>query len=491
VLWFGNKKALQKLTQQTAEYSRGNMAHQVKVADYPEELKPLASYIASLAEMLRQFTQETQVSSSKVSAAVKQVNASIANVNELAEDVKQSALGSQKLTVAIADMAVDTAQQVEEVMTSAKTIANVAGGIYQDSIETKKIAEQGSEAVSEASTAMQDIQQASTQIEERIKALTQIAREIDTFLDTIQGISSQTNLLALNASIEAARAGEHGRGFAVVAQEIQKLSDASTDAANSANGLLAQIDAGVLEAAKAVESGASSVQRGVKAMADADLSLKSILAASGQIESQLAEASAARQAQLSATGRAADRLGKMSAMCQEAAAHVNIATAAVERQESHLFETLKMGDVLAEVAGVLVETTGKISLVDIKNQQELNHKISLVKNILNKTVQDHRIIELTEAGHFETLTELLQRQPELEAAWTNTSDGQFIVSLPPAGIANASSRDWFQQAIKGNTYISPVYVSAISHQPCITVSIPIRIHDKIAGVLGVDLKLAE
>lgn len=491
MFWLGSKKAIQKLTQQTAEYSQGNIARKLIPEEYPPELRPLVGHIGALADMLRQFTQETQVSSSKVSAAVKQVNASIANVSELAEDVRQSAIGTQKLTVAIADMAVETAQQVDEVMTSAQTITQVAGGIYQDSIETKKIAEQGAGAVAEASSAMADIQSASSEIEQRIKALTQIAREIDTFLDTIQGISSQTNLLALNASIEAARAGEHGRGFAVVAQEIQKLSDASTEAANSANGLLAQIDAGVLEAAKAVDSGAESVQRGVQAMADAALSLQSILTASSQIESQLAEASSARQAQLTATSRAADRLGQMSAMCQEAAAHVNIATAAVQRQESHLQDTLSMGDILAKVAGALVETTGKISLVNIKNQHELDRKINQIKNILHQTAQTEQMTTMAEAAHQAALTELLKRQSELEAAWTNAADGQFIVSLPPAGIANAASREWFQEAMKGNTYISPIYVSAISHQPCITVSVPIANQDKIVGVLGVDLKIAE
>ncbi|MEG6586894.1 methyl-accepting chemotaxis protein [Dendrosporobacter sp. 1207_IL3150] len=491
MFWFGYKDAIKRLTEETAKYSSGNMANKIEVNGYPSELRPLASHIAALVGMIRNFTQETQVSSGKVSAVVEQVNDCIVNVNELAEAVNQAAAGTQKLTATIADMAVDTAQQVDEVMSSAQTITEVAGGIYQDSIETKRIAEVGSNAVAEASSAMADINKASSEIEQRIKVLTQIAREIDTFLDTIQGISSQTNLLALNASIEAARAGEHGRGFAVVAQEIQKLSDASNEAANSANGLLAQIDTGVLEAAKAAELGTVSVQRGVKAMAEADSSLKAILAASSQIESQLAEASSARQAQLSATGRAADRLGTMSAMCQEAAANVNIVADSVKRQESHLQETLKMGEVLADVAAVLVKATGQISLIDIKDQQALDEKVTLMKGVLHKAISANKLSDLSEQNHRAVLVELLQKHSELEAAWTNTIDGRFIVSLPPAGIANASSREWFQKAAKGDTYVSSVYVSAISHKPCITVSLPIKDDNKIIGVLGVDIKLAE
>ncbi len=493
MLWWGETdKAIQKLARQVGEYCRGNMADKIRIEDYPDNLKDLAGSIASLAEMLRKFTQETQVSAGKVSGAVRQVNAAIDHSRALADNIRQDAGLTMRLAADLTESASRAVRQIENVKVASETITNTAESIYHKSIENKKTAEMGCTAVNEVAHAMEDIQKASAEIEQRIFALTQAAKEIDNFLNTIRGISSQTNLLALNATIEAARAGEHGRGFAVVAHEIQKLSDASSDAANSANRLLVQINTGVLKAAEAVKLGAESVQCGIKAMKKADDSLKAIASASAEVETQLAQASAARQTQLAATVQATNFLEKMLNMCHSVEERIASVTADIEQQELHHRETGRMGELLAEVAKELVDTTSMINLVAFNEEDraKLDAQINSLRKELEGVAADERLVQVDAARHEAVLTSLLDRHPELEAAWTNLPDGRFIVSLPPAGIANASSREWFQAAAKGEFYISPVYVSAISHQPCITISLPVRGTDRnVLAVLGVDLKL--
>ncbi|KYD13159.1 hypothetical protein B4119_1698 [Parageobacillus caldoxylosilyticus] len=91
--------------------------------------------------------------------------------------------------------------------------------------------------------------------------------------------------------------------------------------------------------------------------------------------------------------------------------------------------------------------------------------------------------------HQQLLNDFLQSNPEIEAVWSNHLDGTFVYSNPPAGLINAKARPWFIEASKGRTYVSDPYTSALTKRPCITISSPIYDHDRIVGVISVDLSM--
>jgi methyl-accepting chemotaxis protein len=79
-------------------------------------------------------------------------------------------------------------------------------------------------------------------------ALVGLSDDVQNLMPTvalIEQIASHTNLLSLNAAIEAARAGEVGRGFTVVADNVFKLSEQASEAANLIRDGIEQVAASI------------------------------------------------------------------------------------------------------------------------------------------------------------------------------------------------------------------------------------------------------
>lgn len=97
-----------------------------------------------------------------------------------------------------------------------------------------------SSAVEEMTATNEGLAIASKDVSNRLEELSNFSEtmtgdieQINVIVNLVKDLAMKSRILGLNASIEAARSGEHGRGFAVVASEIQKMSQSSTESANS------------------------------------------------------------------------------------------------------------------------------------------------------------------------------------------------------------------------------------------------------------------
>ena len=181
------------------------------------------------------------------------------NVKQFFTDVQEISRSSNY----IANTLDSTTAHIQEVSTSAQTIADRSHEAATDSAETAAIAGEGKNAVSETIETMESIKDEVLGLEDVIENLNSASKQIGEIVNTITNIAYQTNLLALNAAIEAARAGEHGQGFTVVAGEVRKLAEESGEAAEDISKKIKEMLKKTGKAVETINRGATKVIEGV------------------------------------------------------------------------------------------------------------------------------------------------------------------------------------------------------------------------------------
>lgn len=127
------------------------------------------------------------------------------------------------------DITAEMTQELENKTCAKDAAATVASSTTQMSAAIHEI----SQNVNRTSKLASDSVTYSQESLDATQRLQVSSHDIGKVVTLIQDLASQTNLLALNATIEAARAGESGRGFAVVAKEVKELAKETSEATES------------------------------------------------------------------------------------------------------------------------------------------------------------------------------------------------------------------------------------------------------------------
>ncbi|NNA56840.1 PAS domain S-box protein [Pseudomonas koreensis] len=160
----------------------------------------------------------------------------------------------------VVKFATDVTARVEQYEHDARS----ASAAYHISVETRKVAEQGTQVIQQAASEMREIAEDIAQSSTLIAQLGERSEQITAIVNTIRAIADQTNLLALNAAIEAARAGDQGRGFAVVADEVRQLAARTSGSTAEISNMIGLIQSETRQAIKSMEGTRGRAAQGVE-----------------------------------------------------------------------------------------------------------------------------------------------------------------------------------------------------------------------------------
>jgi methyl-accepting chemotaxis protein len=282
----------------------------------------------ALAPQFEALRNDFNVSVSQLRDAMRGVGQAASMVSSGSYEISQASDNLSKRTEQQAASLEETAAALEEVTANVQSTSQRAGDARDLVRGARSRAENSSQVVNNAVSAMGKIEHSS--------------RQISQIIGVIDEIAFQTNLLALNAGVEAARAGEAGKGFAVVAQEVRELAQRSANAAKEIKSLIGNSEVAVSE--------------GVRLVNDTGEGLSAIAELVQQINQHMDAIATAAQEQSMGLSEINSAVNHMDQATQQNAAMVeqmNAAGAGLSQESSRLGEllgTFQTGDGSGSVA---------------------------------------------------------------------------------------------------------------------------------------------
>lgn len=429
--------------------------------------------LRNLKSQLKKIGNEIQACSSQLSSVAAELNISLEDNNETAKNAFEETTEMAQLNSHVNDNIQITMNEIKNIVELIDDVDKISGQLKNLSTESNETVNNTLEEILHILDSISRIKKSSNKTKEQISRLTSISSQIVTLLEAVDSISKQTNLLALNASIESARAGEAGKGFAVVAEEIRKLANESAEAVKGAGSLIENIQQQISEVNEAVDENIIVVDAGVKSTNTIKERLDVIAKVFEDVISMVFNMEELCKKEVTITNDVGSSIQAVEEMIRESAASVDNVFNSVKEQKFSMENVAAMGTRLnnaSENLARLVEYVPVEEALKI-DEKNINAYRNLFAMIRDNLATDLSFIALNKNTHAEMLKKVLDENNFIEAIWTNDLKGRFICSIPEAGIANGAVRDWFKKAVIGEEYVSTPYISAITKNPCITVSL--------------------
>ena len=307
----------------------------------------------------------------------------------------------------------------------------------------------------------------------------------------VKKMVEQTNILAMNASIESSRAGEHGRTFAVVANQVKELADAGKRHLLKIDPLMHSIQHASRDVLDVLQENQNLIAVNKQELEEAQRSLGQVQGQFRILEDIITENESSCHKQVETvqtmTGKLTHLLNK-SKESTRLASDVQAISASQNGIVKQLLEASKhLSSISDEFSEVIKQ---RADVPEIEDHMLWTSELSARWRGKMELWASRPHLMTTPADELQAIFQgWIDATEELEAVWLNNTDGDFLYSLPAAGILNAKRRAWFSGALQDGFYVSKPYLSAITKRPCVTISLCLEGENGETGVLGADISL--
>ncbi|MEX2182397.1 MAG: methyl-accepting chemotaxis protein [Gemmatimonadaceae bacterium] len=328
----------------------GDLTQTPEAAREGGQLGRLARAMIEMTGTLRRLATLIRDNAAETAQRSTEITASTEHMAQAASSIAETASGLSHQATTMADTIRALALDANRLTAVASTVSTGAAEGIARNQRLKALATENHEILNESARRLDELNEDVQETARAAESLATASDQIRGFVTLVQKIARQSKLLALNAAMEASRAGEHGDGFTVVANEVRRLAQGTSEAAEHTDQLMKELIAQMEMARESSARSLSTVETVRGATARGRQAFTQVERAVGEADQWVGTMASSAAAGNNLAVEITQKLGTLSDGTQAFASSMHDVAAASQEQSASTEEIAAAANALAAAA---------------------------------------------------------------------------------------------------------------------------------------------